>query len=241
MESTTIIIGSGIIGLSTAYYLSSPESKSKPRNIHLVESSPELFRCSSGFAGGFLAENCLFSCLYAIVLEADFDPGFAPTVASLGALSYSLHRSLAAEHNGRERWGYCSSSALSLTQDTGDEAESAIGGNGPDWLLDGSSRATAAGSQETGAGDRPEWLKPEAGTLDGISDVGKVAQVDPSRLCEFLLEECLSRGVVLHQPAQIVGIAKDTEGTLAGVTIQEDKGHEFEGDRLSLPLDRTWH
>lgn len=58
MENTTVIIGSGIIGLSTAYYLSSSESESKPHNIHLVESSPELFRCSSGFAGGFLAENC---------------------------------------------------------------------------------------------------------------------------------------------------------------------------------------
>ncbi|KAE9987846.1 hypothetical protein EG328_001272 [Venturia inaequalis] len=211
MDNTTIIIGSGIMGLSTAYYLSLPGAKSRPQNIHLVESSPELFRCSSGLAGGFLAENW-----------------FAPTVASLGALSYSLHRSLAAEHNGRERWGYCSSVALSLTQDSGDEAESAIGGNGPDWLGDGSSRATAVGIQEAGAGDRPGWLKPETGTLDGISEVGKVAQVDPRRLCEFLLEECLARGVVLHQPARVIGITKDKEGILASVMIREEKGHEIE-------------
>lgn len=158
-------------------------------------------------------------------------------MASLGALSYSLHRSLAAEHNGRERWGYSSSTALSLTQNTGDEAESAIGGNGPDWLRDGSSRATAAGSQEAGTGDGPGWLKLEAGTLDGISEVGKVAQVDPRRLCEFLLQECLSRGVVLHQPAKVVGITKDKEGILAGVIIQEGKGYEIEGERSSLALD----
>ncbi|TLD37630.1 fad dependent oxidoreductase superfamily [Venturia nashicola] len=209
MENTTVIIGSGIIGLSTAYYLSSPASKTRPQNIHLVESSPELFIGSSGFAGGFLAENW-----------------FAPTVASLGALSYSLHRSLATEHNGRERWGYCPSVALSLTQDTDDEAESAIGGNGPDWLRDGSSRATTAGSQEAGAGERPEWLNSEAGTLDGISEVGRVAQVDPRRLCEFLLEECLSRGVVLHQPARVVAITKNEENVLAGVVIQEEQGLE---------------
>jgi glycine/D-amino acid oxidase-like deaminating enzyme len=58
MENTTIIIGSGIIGLSTAYYLSTSSPKTKPQNIHLVESSPELFKCSSGFAGGFIAEDC---------------------------------------------------------------------------------------------------------------------------------------------------------------------------------------
>ncbi|QDS75750.1 hypothetical protein FKW77_008539 [Venturia effusa] len=210
-ESTTVIIGSGIIGLATAYYLSSLESKTKPQNIHVVESSPELFKCSSGFAGGFLAEDW-----------------FSPAVASLGALSFSLHRSLAAEHNGRERWGYCSSTALSLTQNTGDEAESAIGGNGPDWLRNKSSRATAAASQESGGGDGPEWLGREAGSLEGISEMDKVAQVDPRRLCRFLLEECLSRGIVLHQPAKVVGITKDDEGTLAGVTIQENKGHETE-------------
>lgn len=129
-----------------------------------------------------------------------------------------------------------------MTQNTGDEAESAISGNGADWLRNGSSRATAAGSQDEGAGDEdgPGWLKPEAGTLEGISEVGKVAQVDPRRLCQFLLEECLLRGVVLHQPAKVASITKDKEGILAGVTIQEDTGHEIDGEyHLFLKFDST--
>lgn len=157
-------------------------------------------------------------------------------MASLGALSYSLHRSLAAANNGREKWGYCTSTALSLTQNTGDEAESAIGGNGADWLRDGSCRAVAAGTQDVGAGEGPDWLKREAGTLEGISEEGTVAQVDPKRLCQFLLEECLSRGVVLHQPAMVVGIAKDKEGVLAGVKIREGTGHEIDSQSPSFSM-----
>jgi len=62
--------------------------------------------------------------------------------------------------------------------------------------------------------------------LEGISGEGTVAQVDPRRLCQFLLEECLSRGVVLHQPANVVGVAKDKNGALAGVKIQAENGDE---------------
>lgn len=164
-------------------------------------------------------------------IEANVELGFSPTVASLGALSYSLHRSLAARNNGRQRWGYCSSTALSLTQNTGDESESAIGGNGADWLRNGSSRAGAAGTQEPpGAGDGPEWLEKEAGTMEGISEVGEVAQLDPRRLCQFLLEQCLARGVILHQPAEVVGITKDKDGILVGVKIQEDTSYETDGE-----------
>jgi glycine/D-amino acid oxidase-like deaminating enzyme len=50
----TVIIGAGIIGLSTAFYL----SEHSKRKIHLVDSTNELFKCASGLAGGFLASNC---------------------------------------------------------------------------------------------------------------------------------------------------------------------------------------
>jgi glycine/D-amino acid oxidase-like deaminating enzyme len=55
--TNTIIIGSGIIGLSTAFYLSE-SPRSQARSIYLVEASPELFHCASGLAAGFLAEDC---------------------------------------------------------------------------------------------------------------------------------------------------------------------------------------
>ena len=59
-EPSTVILGTGIIGLSTAYYLSQFEGVS-PNRIHLVDSASTLFDCASGFAGGFLAADCALS------------------------------------------------------------------------------------------------------------------------------------------------------------------------------------
>jgi glycine/D-amino acid oxidase-like deaminating enzyme len=56
-STSTVIVGSGIIGLSTAYFLSESRN-TDPKSIHLVDASSELFRCASGFAGGFLAADC---------------------------------------------------------------------------------------------------------------------------------------------------------------------------------------
>jgi glycine/D-amino acid oxidase-like deaminating enzyme len=54
----TVILGAGIVGCATAFYLSELRGTSG-QTIHLVDSSSELFHCASGFAGGFLAADCL--------------------------------------------------------------------------------------------------------------------------------------------------------------------------------------
>lgn len=55
--TTTVVIGAGIIGCSTAYFLC--ESGHTPaESIHLIEASPELFKCASGLAAGFVAKDC---------------------------------------------------------------------------------------------------------------------------------------------------------------------------------------
>jgi len=204
-STTTIIIGSGIIGLSTAYYLSE-SPRTQAQSIHLIESSPELFNCASGLAAGFLA--------------ADW---FAPSVAPLGALSFKLHKELAEKFNGKETWGYSRSTGTSLTQDT----DSAVSGSGEDWLRDGTSRANAARLHTSSEGIRPLWLTKKNGdSLEVISGDDTVAQVDPKRLCEFLLKECLKRGVTLHYPAQVVSVSKDARDELAGVRIAAAHGIE---------------
>ena len=131
---STVILGSGIIGLSTAYYLSqlteidadatptlsnaSPQSgagggttASNPpikHEIHLVEPSPELFASASGKAAGFLAKDW-----------------FAPAVAPLGEFSFDLHRKLAEEHGGKQKWGWSESVSYSLDREDGGESASA--------------------------------------------------------------------------------------------------------------------
>ena len=151
-EMSTVILGAGIIGTSTAYYLSQ-SSNTPPSTIHLVEPSPRLFASASGYAAGFLAKDW-----------------FSSSVAPLGALSFDLHKELAEEHNGRDNWGYSRSTGTSLTE-TG-------GKRGDDWLRDGNSRAEAAGEHDFASGDGPAWLTGRGrGRVEVISEGVSTAQV----------------------------------------------------------------
>jgi len=189
---STVILGAGIIGTSTAYYLS--QSHPSTNEIHLVEASPELFASASGNAAGFLARDW-----------------FSPSLAKLGELSFDLHKQLAEENSGYERWGYSWSSGTSL-------AESAEAGNGADWLREGISRSTAAARSSEAIGDGPTWLRRRA-ELDVMSDGSTTAQVDPLRLCHFLMESCLSRGVHLHQAARPFSVTRSSCGALSAITV----------------------
>ena len=149
----TVIVGAGIIGTSTAYYLSQPPSSTPPSSIHLVESSPELFASASGFAAGFLARDW-----------------FSSPVASLGALSFDLHKQLAEENDGARKWGYSRSTGTSLADTSGKRGE--------DWLLEDTSRATSAGNHDFVPGQGPAWLtRRKGGKLDIISEDDTTAQV----------------------------------------------------------------
>ncbi|KAK4209871.1 hypothetical protein QBC37DRAFT_44442 [Rhypophila decipiens] len=218
MDATpTVILGAGIIGVSTAYYLSEHQD---PSTIHIVESAPEMFSSASGYAGGFLARDW-----------------HVPATAELGILSFEEHRRLAEKFGGREKWGY------SVTLAVGYEAPSeGVSGKkkkrGDDWLRDGTSRADAAptsspgssSSGGSGAGDlaveeardakSPPWLRRRDGDrVEVVAEEGTTAQVDPLLLCRFLLGECVNRGVKIHQPARAVGLEKDSEGKMVGVVI----------------------
>lgn len=122
--------------MATAYHLS---QLSPGLNIHLLDSSPSLFASASGKAAGFLARDW-----------------FPPATASLGALSFDLHRRLAEEHDGSRLWGYCPSTTFSLP-----EARQAPGGKkGEDWLFEGVSRSTSGvvNVGRNGTGTLPSWL-----------------------------------------------------------------------------------
>ncbi|PWY85034.1 FAD dependent oxidoreductase superfamily [Aspergillus heteromorphus CBS 117.55] len=192
---STVILGGGIIGSSIAYYLS---ERQPTEEIHVIESSSKLFCAASGYAAGFLAKDW-----------------FAPSLAPLGELSFNLHESLAAENGGAEKWGYMKGTALSLgsTSNKG-------GARGDDWLRAGTSRAeTAAGTSKTAA-EVPDWLTQQQGaTVERISDKDTTAQVDPSRLCQFLMDACLARGVKLHYPAKASSLVKDEGGTITAIKI----------------------
>ena len=149
----TVIVGSGIIGSATAYYLSQSPSSTSPNDIHLIESSPELFASASGYAAGFLARDW-----------------FSPATTSLGALSFDLHRKLASEHDGASRWGYSKSTSASLKTSTGKR--------GDEWLREDVSRAEVAAEHDLANGNIPKWLKRRIrNDLEIISDGETTAQV----------------------------------------------------------------
>jgi hypothetical protein len=144
--------------------------------------------------------------------------GYAPSVAPLGALSFKLHKELAAKNNGRKIWGYTSSIGISLSRDS----EAAVGGSGEDWLTDGTSRANAANIKTVVGNEGPAWLKKDGGTQEIISKEGGVAQIDPLRFCTWLLERVKTRGVKVHYPARAISVSKDESGYLNGVRISKD-------------------
>lgn len=193
----TVITGAGIIGTSTAYYLSQPPSSTPPSLIHLVESSPELFASASGYAAGFLARDW-----------------FPASLASLGALSFDLHKRLAEENNGAEKWAYSKSTGTSL--------EETVGERGEDWLSEGDSRSQAAKNSDAtdiADHDRPVWLRGK-GRLDVISREDTTAQVDPLRLCQHLFETLVARGIHVHHPARVISVTRLLSGKLGAVRIK---------------------
>lgn len=85
--STVVIIGGGVVGLSTAYFLS--RARKSGGSITIVDNASVLCAGASGKANGILG-----------------DYGFKPETESLGKLSWELHQHLASLHNGWAAWGY---------------------------------------------------------------------------------------------------------------------------------------
>ncbi|KAI9709066.1 MAG: hypothetical protein M1820_003512 [Bogoriella megaspora] len=85
-KKSIVIIGGGIIGCTSAYFLTRhPSFSPEKHNITLIEAT-KIAGGASGKAGGLLA---LWAYPSAIV-----------------PLSFRLHEQLAKEHDGEERWGY---------------------------------------------------------------------------------------------------------------------------------------
>ncbi|KAM0241610.1 hypothetical protein ACHAPO_001299 [Fusarium lateritium] len=195
--ASTVIVGGGIIGIATAFYLSEHQPG---YTIHLVDSSAQLFTSASGYAGGFLARDW-----------------FHKDLESLGALSFDEHERLAEQYDGREKWLY----AKSVTVNYELPRRKLKGFTGKDWLSEGGSRADLV--EERGAvKDRnsPPWLKRVKGDALSLVDNGEgTAVLDPLKLCQFLLERCREAGVRIYTPAIIRHVGADCHDELSYVRI----------------------
>lgn len=81
-----VIVGGGIIGSTSAYFLSHHPSFDPTRDSITILEATKIAGGASGKAGGLLALWAYPSCIV--------------------PLSYRLHKELAEKHGGKERWGY---------------------------------------------------------------------------------------------------------------------------------------
>ncbi|KFZ05892.1 hypothetical protein V501_07939 [Pseudogymnoascus sp. VKM F-4519 (FW-2642)] len=125
-QKTIVVIGGGIVGTSTAYYLSHhPLYDSKGHSATVLEAN-NIAEGSSGKGGGFIADWATPKCV-------------AP-------LSFRLHNDLAKEHDGDKIWGHRNVFAaeiklLGQILKATDSPELNGNGDAPsslDWLLPGS-------------------------------------------------------------------------------------------------------
>lgn len=153
----TVILGSGIIGCSTAFYLAQSRS-TPPNSIHLVDPSPELFASASGKAGGFLARD-----------------GFSKATAELSALSFQLHAELAAKYDGGKAWGYSRTVRMAIVDQNADDASEKV----HRMLAPGVSEAAVRDAESSNfVSQQPTWLRgKKTPKLEMMSEEGTVAQV----------------------------------------------------------------
>jgi glycine/D-amino acid oxidase-like deaminating enzyme len=89
-----VVVGGGIVGVCTAYFLAISPHRPAGSKITLVEGTG-VASAASGNAGGFLARDW-----------------HGPATASLSAMSFDLHRKLAEQFGGSKHWGYRSVDTL---------------------------------------------------------------------------------------------------------------------------------
>ncbi|KAM0787239.1 hypothetical protein ACM66B_006476 [Microbotryomycetes sp. NB124-2] len=162
-EHKVCIIGGGIQGVCTAYYL----SKRGCKDVTILEGS-SVAAGASGKAGGLLALDW-----------------HGPTTSSLAALSYGLHKQLANEHDGQSKWGYRTLDTLSVSADLtkSKQARKPIKDHQRDWFhwlsKDALRGGTVLGSRETTSQVHPGLFTPamaEIASEQGVKIVFATAQ-----------------------------------------------------------------
>ncbi|KAH6987767.1 FAD dependent oxidoreductase [Ilyonectria sp. MPI-CAGE-AT-0026] len=199
-----VIVGGGIIGCTTAYYLTRhPKFNPALHTITLLEAAPSIAPGASGKAGGLLALWAYPDCLV--------------------PLSYRLHAELAAEHNGVQKWGYrklgCGSfeavvsrqkmEALQQKAKAGDDGEKA-------WEKLPKQNGAAKDLLEPGSLPQDlDWV--DRGIVDNWSEMGvpgstETAQVHPFHFTTAIAKLAEEGGVKICTNAKVTGIKSSKTG-----------------------------
>ncbi|KAL4776069.1 FAD dependent oxidoreductase [Aspergillus nidulans var. acristatus] len=196
-----VIVGGGIIGCCSAYYLTRHPSFDPSRHsVTLIEAS-DIAGGASGKAGGLLA-------LWA------YPSNIVP-------LSYRLHAELAKEHNGKDRWGYREVGCAQLVARGRPLSEKKEKDDAGSSLSLQKRSASAMGKLKT-AKIPPEldWIEPElVRGYESMSDPGETAQVHPYLFTTSIAKLAEEKGAKV-----ILGPVSDIDykgGSVKSVTYTE--------------------
>lgn len=150
-----VIVGGGIIGVCSAYYiLLALKSSGQAQSTRVTLIEEEAIACgASGKAGGFLALDW-----------------HGPATASLAKLSYALYKQLNSEHDGASRWDYRDMASLTLSV-------SANGGTSPPEENAVFEESHVHMTKPNGDGSvEVDWLEP-SGTTNALGTTETTGQV----------------------------------------------------------------
>ena len=194
-----VIVGGGIIGCTTAYYLSHhPSFRSGIDEITILESSTTgVAQGASGKAGGLVSK-------WAFPRE-------------LVDVSFPEHVRLAELHNGAERWGW---RYVNCGEWEGrGEDSSSPADVGPE-VGDGGGETSLEKRRGKGLPDDLRWVKESlTDSYSPMAGDGETAQVHPYQFTTSMLELAQSKGVKLRLGAIAGPIAFDMEN-VTGVYYQ---------------------
>jgi len=226
-KKNIVIIGGGIIGCTSAYFLSRhPSYDPSKHKITLLEAI-KIAGGASGKAGGLLA-------LWAYP-------------SSIVPLSYRLHKQLADEHGGVDRWGY-RAVHCGQVDCVGRHLQGGDSVKGKDGEMDGLKGGVAGGEKErvslqkrsqaalgklraAGVPKDLDWVDPEGLRMyDEMGDPSTTAQVHPYQFTTSMAELAQEKGVDVRVGASVerINYTKDNEGVESVTYSDKNNGGKEE-------------
>jgi glycine/D-amino acid oxidase-like deaminating enzyme len=200
-----IIVGGGIIGCTSAYYLTRhPSYDPRKHKITLLEAT-KIAGGASGKAGGLLA-------LWAYP-------------SSLVPLSYTLHKELSDEHGGAERWGYravhcgqveCvgrNTAAKSTVHGKNGDMDGQNGDAGESVSLQKRSKDAMSQLRQAGVPQDLDWVSSESlRAYEEMGDPSTTAQVHPLQFTSAMAELAREKGVNIQTQASVKEVNQAADG-----------------------------
>lgn len=210
-----VIVGGGIIGCTSAYFLTHhPSYDPLKHKVTLLEAT-KIAGGASGKAGGLLA-------LWAYP-------------SSIVPLSYRLHKELADTHNGVERWGYravhcgqaeCKGRHLRAKDSVAGKTGDMDGQNEPKHNVSLEKRDAKALGRLAAAGVPADldWVHPDClRAYDEMGDPSTTAQVHPFQFTTAMAELAAEKGADVRTGAAVKRIEYTPDGGSVTAVVYEDK------------------